>query len=245
VRVIDIPTYVPVVSISSKANPIPRIGQRKEGDARVGVLFSGGIDCAVIAYLAHLYANHLVPSINCRLMTWAYKRHIPIEETIDLLNVAFENPRSLSAKTREREKGKKRKVKRTALEEEEKEEEVEGKGIYMVPDRETGLEELEELKSVCPGRAWNFVSFLRFGSGFRLLMEQIQVEVDVSYEESCEARPIVEGLMYPSRTVMDLVRGFYESIQCDDPDEFPYTESRASPIFRFQSSRKQRIQEYG
>ena len=28
---------------------------------------------------------------------------------------------------------------------------------YMVPDRVTGLQELEELRRLCPGRVWNFV----------------------------------------------------------------------------------------
>jgi hypothetical protein len=30
----------------------------------------------------------------------------------------------------------------------------------MVPDRVTGLEEVEELRSLCPDRIWNFVSSL-------------------------------------------------------------------------------------
>ena len=28
---------------------------------------------------------------------------------------------------------------------------------YLVPDRMTGLTEVEELRRVCPGRTWNFV----------------------------------------------------------------------------------------
>ena len=31
--------------------------------------------------------------------------------------------------------------------------------LYAVPDRDTGLEEVEELRKLCPGRVWNFVSF--------------------------------------------------------------------------------------
>lgn len=30
---------------------------------------------------------------------------------------------------------------------------------YMVPDRVTGLQALEELRQLCPGRVWNFVSY--------------------------------------------------------------------------------------
>lgn len=28
---------------------------------------------------------------------------------------------------------------------------------YLVPDRVTGLDEVEELRRLCPGRIWNFV----------------------------------------------------------------------------------------
>lgn len=65
-------------------------------------------------------------------------RHIPLEEPIDLLNVAFENPRSLKAKS---------KSKAGCVD-----------GIYDVPDRLTGREQVDELRRVCPGRTWNFVS---------------------------------------------------------------------------------------
>jgi hypothetical protein len=42
---------------------------------------------------------------------------------------------------------------------------------YLVPDRVAGLSELEELRRLCPGRQWNFVSLhgrmcaRRFNSG--------------------------------------------------------------------------------
>lgn len=42
-------------------------------DARVAIMFSGGLDCICLAALAD--------------------RYIPKEEAIDLLNVGFENPR--------------------------------------------------------------------------------------------------------------------------------------------------------
>ncbi|KAF8349883.1 asparagine synthase-domain-containing protein [Amanita rubescens] len=119
-------------------------GSRTQG--RVAVLFSGGIDSAVIAYLAH--------------------KHVPMHESIDLLNVAFENPRKMKLLSKATSK--------TA--------EV----SYLVPDRVTGLQELEELRRICPGRQWNFV------------------EVNVPYPESQAARPLVQSIMYPSRTVMDL-----------------------------------------
>lgn len=33
----------------------------------------------------------------------------------------------------------------------------------------------------------------------------LQVEINVTYEESTSMRPVVETLMYPSRTIMDMV----------------------------------------
>ena len=49
-------------------------------DARLGILFSGGLDCMALAALAHL----------C----------LPLHEPIDLLNVSFENPRIMKHKTK-------------------------------------------------------------------------------------------------------------------------------------------------
>ncbi|TPX32752.1 hypothetical protein SmJEL517_g04256 [Synchytrium microbalum] len=43
-------------------------------DARIAVLFSGGLDSSVLAYYAHV--------------------HLPLSEPIDLINVSFENPRT-------------------------------------------------------------------------------------------------------------------------------------------------------
>ncbi|KAF5337217.1 hypothetical protein D9611_003371 [Ephemerocybe angulata] len=146
-----------------RVRDIPRTGT--EGSARVSVLFSGGIDSTVVAYLAH--------------------KHVPLDEPIDLFNVGFENPRkmklqqagNIGALPRRQQKQKKQAL---------------GNGpppaepSYRVPDRVTGLQELEELRRLCPGRTWNFV------------------EVNVPYEETQNARERVEDLMLPSRTVMDL-----------------------------------------
>lgn len=79
-------------------------------DAPLGVLFSGGIDCMVLAALAD--------------------RYVRPDRAIDLLNVAFENPRT----------------------------QKNGKGsTYDVPDRKTGRAGVEELKRLAPSRQWNFV----------------------------------------------------------------------------------------
>lgn len=52
-------------------------GIRTAQTPRIAVLFSGGLDCTVVAALAH--------------------RHVPHDEPIDLITVAFENPRAIAA----------------------------------------------------------------------------------------------------------------------------------------------------
>lgn len=90
-------------------------------DAKIGVLFSGGLDCTVLARLAH--------------------NILPLHESIDLLNVAFENPRVVAASAKN--------------------------GLNMLsptsiyescPDRITGRAGHAELQKVCPGRHWRFVA---------------------------------------------------------------------------------------
>ncbi|KAI9294938.1 hypothetical protein K502DRAFT_365425 [Neoconidiobolus thromboides FSU 785] len=48
--------------------------QNKNDGSRIAILFSGGIDCTILTYLVD--------------------QHLPKDESIDLLNVAFENPRT-------------------------------------------------------------------------------------------------------------------------------------------------------
>ncbi|KAJ4379792.1 hypothetical protein N0V86_004976 [Didymella sp. IMI 355093] len=84
-----------------------------EHAAKIAVLFSGGLDCTILARLCH---DLLPPS-----------------EDIDLLNVAFENPRihgNLGPGTSPYE---------------------------LCPDRITGRASHAELQQVCPGRRWRFV----------------------------------------------------------------------------------------
>lgn len=83
---------------------------------RIAVLFSGGLDCSVLSWLIHTL--------------------LPLNEPIDLINVAFENPRTVAAN-------------RTKLED-----------VYRVcPDRITGLSGWEELRRLSRGtmRNWRFV----------------------------------------------------------------------------------------
>ncbi|KAL4743666.1 asparagine synthase-domain-containing protein [Aspergillus similis] len=87
-------------------------------NVKIAVLFSGGLDCTLLARLAHDI--------------------LPPGETIDLLNVAFENPRVVAAAS---------------------------KGLGQpssayegCPDRITGRAAFAELQRVCPTRNWRFVA---------------------------------------------------------------------------------------
>jgi asparagine synthetase B (glutamine-hydrolysing) len=87
-------------------------------DVKVAVLFSGGLDCTLLARLSHDI--------------------LPKNETIDLLNVAFENPRVAAAAA-----GKDRAT----------------SSVYeSCPDRITGRAAFAELQRVCPDRNWRFVA---------------------------------------------------------------------------------------
>lgn len=92
------------------AVPSPNL---EEGDAKIAILFSGGLDCTILARICHDI--------------------LPLHETIDLLNVAFENPRihgKLDSETSPYE---------------------------LCPDRITGRSSYAELTQVCPGRLWRLV----------------------------------------------------------------------------------------
>jgi hypothetical protein len=91
-------------------------------------------------------------------------RHVPLDEPIDLLNIAFENPRKIRVQVDGNVGGTKKKKKKSNVIQNDRPKEglVSGryKPDYLVPDRAAGLCELEELRRLCPGRQWNFVSFL-------------------------------------------------------------------------------------
>lgn len=83
-------------------------------------------------------------------------RHVPSGEPIDLLNVAFENPRRLRpGASRDSRKGLNRNEKETPVTSS-----YIGEIAYDVPDRLSGLEELGELRRLCPNRQWNFVGLI-------------------------------------------------------------------------------------
>ncbi|KAI0098611.1 asparagine synthase-domain-containing protein [Nemania sp. FL0031] len=88
-------------------------------DVRIAILFSGGLDCTVLARLAH------------ELM--------PISQGIDLINVAFQNPRQVALQA--------------------KQPHLQASDIYeSCPDRATGRKAFAELQSSCPGRYWRFIA---------------------------------------------------------------------------------------
>ncbi|KAL4811191.1 asparagine synthase-domain-containing protein [Aspergillus unguis] len=87
-------------------------------NVKIAVLFSGGLDCTLLARLAHDI--------------------LPAEETIDLLNVAFENPRVVAAAG----KGSQEPV----------------SAYENCPDRITGRAAFAELQRVCPTRNWRFIA---------------------------------------------------------------------------------------
>ncbi|KAF2750167.1 hypothetical protein M011DRAFT_438052 [Sporormia fimetaria CBS 119925] len=91
----------------------PSIEPAAEFPSQVAILFSGGLDCTILARLAH----------DC----------LPLTERIDLLNVAFENPR-VHAKLGPNESP-----------------------YATCPDRITGRSSYAELRRVCPERLWRFV----------------------------------------------------------------------------------------
>lgn len=90
-------------------------GSSGVSNANIAILFSGGLDCTVLARLCH----DILPAI----------------ETVDLLNVAFQNPRV---------------HKNTGID-------GDSSPYELCPDRITGRKSYVELQQVCPNRIWRFV----------------------------------------------------------------------------------------
>ena len=123
------------------------------GHCKIAILFSGGLDCTILARLAHDL--------------------LPLDETIDLLNVAFENPRVIAAAKHRPTHGFP---------------DTEGSDPYSsCPDRITGKSSHAELQRVCPARTWRFVSIditysetLQHRSQIISLMHPHNTEMDLS-----------------------------------------------------------------
>ena len=103
-------------------DPPPQPGSPKDDGAptpaRLAILFSGGLDCTVLARISHDL--------------------LPTSEPIDLLNVAFQNPRIHKSSNTDAE----------AFE----------AALESCPDRITGRASYAELCQVCPERQWRFVA---------------------------------------------------------------------------------------
>ena len=139
---------------------------------RLAILFSGGLDCSVIARLAH----------EC----------LPVDEAVDLLNVAFENKRFVEARNKAN-KASKPKVRTqlpgVAAPAEEPPQGGTTDPYSICPDRITGLATYTELQRVCPGRLWNFI------------------QINVPYPDLLSHRQSVINLIHPHNTEMDLSIG--------------------------------------
>ncbi|XP_078408013.1 asparagine synthetase domain-containing protein 1 [Cetorhinus maximus] len=136
-------------------------------EAKVAILFSGGIDSMVLSALAD--------------------QHIPPDEPIDLLNVAFKQQEQKRQKTSAKQK---KKSDAFSSPEEETQEcdnsRVKKTTAFSVPDRITGLSGLKELQIINPARKWNFI------------------EINITLEELKEMRQQrISHLVQPLDTVLD------------------------------------------
>ncbi|KAJ1913041.1 hypothetical protein H4219_005377 [Mycoemilia scoparia] len=107
-------------------NPVNNNNNNKSTtpDPRVCILFSGGIDCTIIAALL----SQIIESK---------------EEPIELINVAFENPRQLKHKNAQ---------KKNTLNPK-----GSSQNLFNVPDRKTGRKSFMELRKIDPQREWRFI----------------------------------------------------------------------------------------
>ncbi|NWY52246.1 ASND1 protein, partial [Chionis minor] len=150
-----------------KTGEVPSVSNRK---AHIAVLFSGGIDSMVIAALTD--------------------KHVPLEEPIDLLNVAFMVKEQAQQKGTTK-KHTNRKVQLDLLCPQESCKDLDAKtgahlSCFDVPDRITGRAGLKELEAINPSRTWNFV------------------EINVTPEELKKTRQqCIRHLIYPLDTVLD------------------------------------------
>ncbi len=105
-------------SIRLRVRDIPPRGLNGGGtSARLGILFSGGLDCTLLARIAH--------------------EVLPEAEEVDLLNVAFYNPR-INGRA-------------------DSSSEHDARAYEACPDRITGRKSFHELQSICANRNWRFV----------------------------------------------------------------------------------------
>lgn len=105
-------------SLAVRITNIPSLPSPASLPIKIAILFSGGLDCALVARIIHDL--------------------LPKDQDVDLLNVAFENPRVHNAVNAGND--------------------MPSAPYSYCPDRATGLSSHAELLRVCPGRTWRFVS---------------------------------------------------------------------------------------
>lgn len=152
-RILDIPEP-PAIRGESAAQCSPHLA----------ILFSGGLDCTVLARLAHDV--------------------LPLNEDIDLLNVAFENPRIHKL-------GSSGNGTESAYE--------------LCPDRITGRASYAELQRVCPSRIWRFLAInipytetLQHRQAVITLMHPHNTEMDLSISYALYFAARGAGYLSPS-----------------------------------------------
>ncbi|KAJ6445944.1 asparagine synthetase domain-containing protein 1 [Purpureocillium lavendulum] len=150
-----------VESLKYRVLNVPVPPRASSTDARIAILFSGGLDCTVLARLA--------------------SELLPPDQAIDLINVAFENPR-IAAQNKT----------------------ISKEGLYeLCPDRITARKSFAELVDVCPTRRWRLVcvSGQCVMDANRALTED---QVNVPFSLTTSNRSEVIDLIYPHNTEMDL-----------------------------------------
>lgn len=105
-------------SLALRVQNVPIPLSKTEIPTCIAILFSGGLDCTLLARLMHDI--------------------LPPHHNVDLLNVAFENPRVVRAANTNASSSS-------------------TSAYSLCPDRITGLSSHAELLRVCPGRKWRFV----------------------------------------------------------------------------------------
>ncbi|KAJ1186966.1 hypothetical protein NDU88_003745 [Pleurodeles waltl] len=157
-----------VLCLQRDENPISMDAVTSERKASVAILFSGGIDSMVLAALSDCY--------------------VPLEEPIDLLNVAFMmKPLNTPKGTNKYNKKNKKQISscpEDAMTDSTKDSAYQSS--FDVPDRITGRAGLKELEALNPSRTWNFI------------------EINITAEELKEMREQhISHLVLPLCTVLD------------------------------------------
>jgi len=123
------------------------------GKGKLAILFSGGLDCTVLARLAHDF--------------------LPAEEHINLLNVAFENPRIHKP--------------------DENRSNPEYTPYELCPDRITGRSSYAELVHACPRRQWRFVAI---NIPYTETLEHRETVISLMYPHNTEMDLSIANALY-------------------------------------------------